>query len=203
MINKEYNYFSQSIDEHGEMLPFERQVLYSWIQKYQPNNLLEIGTGTGGSTQYISDAMTENGFGTIFSCDPTRSPSKTFIETRPNLKFYSIISTELIDIIILNNISIDFIFFDGPENPDIALQDLLRLEKYISNDILFCMHDWHTGIRNYDSSRSTKSDKIKPYIENSDQWTNIDTLYANKKNSNFDSTPWDSVGLCLYQFKKL
>lgn len=200
-MNKNYNYFKQSISEYGEMLPYERYCLYSWIKKYKPRNLLEIGTGTGGSTQYISDAMKENGFGEIYSCDPSRSPSIDFIKNRPNLHFYSMMSGDMIQFIKTEKINIDFIFFDGPENPDVALLDLLELEKYITINTLFCMHDWHIGIRGYDLAISTKCYKVKPYIENSSKWTLIESLNANEKNSDFNDDKYDSVGLCLYQYQ--
>ena len=199
-MNREYNYFANTISEYGEMLPYERYTIYSWIKKYKPKNVLEIGTGTGGSTQYISDAMNENGFGKIYSCDPSRSPPIDFLMSRKNLLFYSLESNYLIQSIIAEKIDIDFIFFDGPENPDIALFDLIELEKYIRNGTLFSMHDWHIGIRNYDSAISTKCYKVKPYIENSDKWDLIQLLVANEKNSDFDNNACDSVGLCLYQY---
>lgn len=195
-----YNYFLKSASSSGELLPFERFTLYTWIKKYKPKNLLEIGTGTGGSTQYISDAMFENGNGKIYSCDPVRSPSVEFLKLRPNVEFMPITSNTLIDNIISDKTIIDFIFFDGPEDPDIALNDIKTLEKYITNKTLFSMHDWHIGIRGYDSALSTKAYKIKGYIEQSHKWKLIDILYADKKNSNFDSMPYDSVGLCLYEY---
>lgn len=200
-MNKNYSYFEKAISEYGEMLPYERYSLYSWIKKYKPKNLLEIGTGTGGSTQYISDAMQENECGQIYSCDPSRSPSIEFIKNRQNLHFYPLMSADIIKLVIKEKINIDFIFFDGPENPDVALSDLLELERYISVNTLFCMHDWHIGIRGYDLATSTKCYKIKPYIENSNKWSLIELLDANKKNSDFDNNKYDSVGLCLYQYK--
>lgn len=41
----------------GEMLPVERLRLYQWMTEYSPKVVLEVGTGVGGSTFYISEAL--------------------------------------------------------------------------------------------------------------------------------------------------
>ena len=194
------DYFINSMVEHGELLALERYSLYHWIKKYRPKNILEIGTGTGGSTKYLYDALLENGFGSIYSCDPVRSPKQEFLESRPLLHFHRATSDILINYCIENNIDIDFIFFDGPEDPNIAIEDIKKLENYISPNTLFSMHDWHKGIRYYDSASSSKTDLIKPYMEQSNKWKAIEVLQANEKNSIIFDDKYDSVGLCLYQY---
>ena len=67
---------------------------------------------------------------------------------------------------------------------------------------LTSMHDLHFSSRNYDGASSSKSDKIKPYIENSEPWEEIEVLLANKKNNKTGLEEVDSVGLCLYKYKK-
>jgi hypothetical protein len=64
------------------------------------------------------------------------------------------------------------------------------------------MHDWHIGIRGYDNNFSTKSIKIKEYIESSDQWKLIEILKGDLKNNQEWSGDFDSVGMCFYEFKK-
>lgn len=193
-------YFINSTVEHGELLPLERYSLYHWIKKYKPKNILEIGTGTGGSTKYIYDAIIENGYGSIYSCDPIRSPKKEFLESRSLLHFFQTTSDIIINYCIEQKIDIDFIFFDGPEDASIALHDIKKLEPHINSGTLFAMHDWHKGIRHYDNNSSSKTDLIKPYMEQSDKWKEIEVLKANKKNSTMFNDKYDSVGLCLYQY---
>jgi hypothetical protein len=103
--------------------------------------------------------------------------------------------------LIQSNIKPDFIMFDGPEPPNIAYEDIILLEDVINDGTYFCMHDWD-HYRPYDKSYSTKSVKIREYMENSKQWDLQEQLHANIKNSNFDNLEYDSVGLCLYKFKK-
>lgn len=187
----------------GEMLPYERFKIFNWIKEYKPKNILEIGCGTcGGSTKFMSDALNDINGGNIYCCDPSRGPSETFLSRHENVKYFKETSDFLIDKIINENIEIDFAFFDGPENPDIAMNDIKKLEPYIKNGTYFSMHDWHFGARNYDGASSSKSDKIKPYIENSEPWEEIEVLLANKKNNKTGLEEVDSVGLCLYKYKK-
>lgn len=45
----------------GEMLPIERVRLYQWMMEFRPKCVLEVGTGVGGSTFYISQALSTYG----------------------------------------------------------------------------------------------------------------------------------------------
>jgi hypothetical protein len=200
-MNKDFFLDQKFLD--GEMLPYERFKLYTWISEIKPKVVFEVGTGTGGgSTFFIASAILNMKLNsTIYTCDPSRSPTKEFLDEFESVKFYRNFSNIVIPDLINNEISPDFIMFDGPEDPMIAYNDLIYLEKYISNDTYFCMHDWDE-YRNYDNSRSTKSVKVREYIENSLNWTLVEKLDANIKNSNFDNWEYDSVGLCLYKFKK-
>jgi hypothetical protein len=107
----------------------------------------------------------------------------------------------MLELLINKNIIPNFIMFDGPENPDIALKDIKFLEQYIDENTYFAMHDWDLE-RPYDNGVSTKSVKIREYMENSENWKLIEILKSDIKNSDFDDLPFDSVGLCLYKFFK-
>lgn len=196
--------FKNNFIDGGEMLPYERYVLYNWILNYKIKNVLETGCGVGvGSTYYIAEAL-KNSEDTLkfYTCDPCRFPTDVFFKQYSFLSFFKWNSEVLINHIIKNNIDIDFIMFDGPENPDVALNDIITLEKYIKPDTYFCMHDWEYVRRGYDNGISTKALKIRPYIEQSKNWEKIEVLSGLQKNSNYDDMVFDSVGLCLYKFKK-
>lgn len=183
----------QLINQYGgEMSALERELLYNWVCSYNPLNVLEIGTGTGGGgCYYMASALKEhNGQGLIYTCDPSRSPEENFFKEFPMVKFYQQRSDKLINYLISNNINIDFIFFDGPENPDTAMNDILTLENFIKSGTKFAMHDWETAERIFDKAISTKAKKIRPYMENSSKWK----LLHQTENCMY------SVGLCLYEF---
>ena len=195
--------FPKPYSNEGEMLPYERFKLFNWIYDANPKAIIEIGSGVGhGSTYYMAEALRQRGVkGIIYSCDPKRSIYQDLLNDYPSIKYYPIKSFELIQNLILNKIEIDYIFFDGPEIPDLALEDIKTLEQYIKSGTYFSMHDWCTEPRKYDNHISIKSLKIKPYLQNSNKWEKIEELSGLQKNSNFDDMPYDSVGLCLYRFK--
>jgi len=190
-------------DFGGEMLPFERFKLYTWISELSPKVVFEIGTGDGGgSTYYISKAISDKNYNTKFyTCDPVRSPQKLFLEKFKFVNYYKNNSSEMLKMLINDNIKPNFIMFDGPEKQDIAYEDIVFLENHIDDGTYFCMHDWDY-YRPYDNNYSTKSIKIREYIENSDNWILVEQLHSDKKNSDFTDDEFDSVGLCLYKYKK-
>jgi hypothetical protein len=194
-INPELNYNLEEIYPGVEMLPYERYKLYTWVSEIiKPSNVLDIGCGTGGGTYYISEGMKKcKSLGKVYSCDPGRGPSEEFLEKQKNVDYRPIYSNELILYLIENNIKIDYLFFDGPEDPDVAMRDIIALEKYIQPGCYFSMHDWEVVPRKYDGQTSTKSLKIRRYIEsNSLVWQPVEILEGVQSS--------DSVGLCLYKF---
>ena len=170
----------------AEMLPYERAKLYNWIIDLKPTNILEVGCGCGGATYYMAEAI-KNGH--IYTCDPKRALSTSFLKTYPFVEYHRTRSDVFIQDIIDRNLEIDFIMFDGPENPNVALKDIRILEKYITSGTYFCMHDWEQGKRRYDGQRSVKARKIRSYIGRSKKWEKIEIIPGSKK----------SVGLCLYK----
>lgn len=176
----------------GEMTNFEREFLYNWILLSKPQNVLEIGTGEGGGgAYYIASALkTLNNNGTLYTCDPARRPNNNFFQEFPNVIFHPTISINLITKLINDKVDINYIFFDGPEDPNVAMNDILSLEPFISPGTKFSMHDWEIMPRVYDNMVSVKSQYIRPYMEQSKKWKLLHQL----ENSH------ESVGLCLYEF---
>ena len=200
-MTENVDFFNNTFD--GEMLPYERYKLYNWVSEIKPKLFLEVGTGNGGgSTYFISKSIKDNNIvSTLHTCDPMRQPEDEFFNVFDFVKYYKTNSDFMINDLLNNNLIPDFIMFDGPENPDIALNDIIILENFIEDGTYFSMHDWDY-YRPYDNGNSTKSIKIRDYMENSEKWSLVEQLFADKKNSDFDELPYDSVGLCLYKFNK-
>ncbi len=195
------SFFTQNNAENGEMTPFERFKLYTYIQKYNPKYVLETGCGTGfGSTFYILKALTHNNNdGKLFTCDPLRTPEKLIKDYKNTLFYYKVNSDVLIKSLKPYQIKPNFIFFDGPELENVALDDFKNLEDYVEIGSVFSMHDWCTETRGYDGNVSIKAKLIKPYIQKSDKWELIEELSGTNKNSEKNDMPYDSVGLCFYK----
>jgi len=178
----------------AELLPVERFKLFHWVLEKKPYNILEIGTGKGGATYYMAEAIKEIGKGHIITCDPHRKPDLKLFKEFPFIEYYKMKSDVVIQDVIDRGIEIDFIFFDGPEDPKVALRNIKQLEKWITTGTLFSMHDWETEERIHDNGISTKAKLIRPYIEKSKRWREIEVL------DGLESS--DTVGLCFYQYKR-
>lgn len=172
----------------GEMTVYEREKLYNYIVKYNPSTVLECGSGVGASTYVIVNALSNNS--SIYSCDPSRSPNFT----SEKLNFYSLPSNLLILYLIDNEISPDFIFFDGPEDPKVALDDFIVLDKFVNIGTIFSMHDWCLTTRKLDNGLSTKAALLKPYIQSSNNWELIEEAFGEDY-----KVGEESVGLCFYK----
>jgi len=184
----------------GEMLPIERLRLYQWVRHFAPKVVLEVGSGVGGSTFYISEAIREHG-GVLHTCDPLRRPPENFLKRFENtLCYHPLRSDELIAWMRHNGIVPDFIFFDGPEIPELALNDIRSLEEWIEPGCFFAMHDWEQAGGANRKIVSIKAKMIRPHIENSSDWKQEQLLSGHQKNAWWTKGSFDSVGLCLYRY---
>ncbi len=185
----------------GEMLPIERLRLYQWVRHCSPKVVLEVGSGVGGSTFYISEAIREHG-GVLHTCDPLRRPPEHFLKRFENtLCYHPLRSDELISWMRHNGIAPDFIFFDGPEIPELALDDIQSLEEWIEPGCCFAMHDWEQAGGANRKIVSVKAKLIRPDMENSSDWVQEQLLSGHQKNAWWTKGSFDSVGLCLYRFR--
>lgn len=186
----------------GEMLPIERLRLYQWIMRYQPQTVLEVGTGVGGSTFYIGEALARLG-GQLYTCDPLRRPPEAFLERfRRTIQYEPLKSNELIAKMALEGKRPDFVFFDGPEIPSLALDDIRTLESLLADGCMFAMHDWEQAGGRNAKIVSIKAQRIRPYMEHSPLWQEVELLHGHRKNVWWTKGRFDSVGLCLYRFQK-
>ena len=160
----------------GQLWPVERQLLYDTVFETKPSILLEIGTWKGGGSTYqIATALSNLRHGVLHTCEINTpfylEAAKIYGGSRWQgiVKCYNIPSTQLINQLIGDNQIPDFIFCDGPEDPDLNLSDFLLLEPYLRNGAIFCVHDWDMNIRE-GGVVSMKAKLLKPYIENSTNW---------------------------------
>lgn len=187
----------------GEMLPLERVMLYGWLIEHRPKIVLEVGTGVGGSTFYISEALRRIG-GQLHTCDPIRRPPEKFLKRFEGvLNYHPLKSTELIDRLIERGTIPDLVFFDGPEIPSLAFDDLRRLEPHLGAGCLFAMHDWEQSGGQNPRIVSIKASAVRPYIESSRQWQPLSVLDGHRKNTWWTKGKFDSVGLCLYRYRSV
>ena len=188
----------------GEMLAYERYKLYSWTRDLiRPQAVLEVGAGSGASSYYILKALEAIGNkGVLYTCDPEVRPTmQTLCQNFSSCQLMQSSSQFLISQLIGQSLKLDYLFFDGPEDPHLALSDLQTLESHIESGCYFSMHDWETVPRIYDGATSIKSELIRPYIENSDKWEKVEVLSGLTINSDYHIQEGaDSVGLCLYKF---
>ena len=184
----------------AEMLPYERFKLFNWISTFKPRGILEVGTGGGGGTSYMAEAIRLTRFKCpIYTCDPNRKPSPRLFRNYPFIEFFRQKSDIMIQEIIDRNVQIDFIFFDGPEDSEVALRDIKTLETWIVSGTHFCMHDWEYKQRYFDGGISIKAKSIRPYMEKSKNWEKVEVLNGLKRS---EDNRKESVGLCLYKFVK-
>lgn len=91
--------------------------------------------------------------------------------------FYNSPSTEIIKQLIATKQIPQFVFFDGPEDPVLNINDFKLLDEHLPVGTHFCMHDWDLGVR-ADGLSSTKALLLRPYLERSSTWKIIKSLTA-------------------------
>jgi len=166
--------------QHGELSPCEREALYTWVSDIRPKNIIEIGTGNGGSTCYMAQAIKDFDIDcTLFTCDPNRSPVGEFFENYPFVQYHRVVSNVFLSHLRATRTKIDFVFFDGPDDAALALRDFVTLDKMVGKETYFSMHDWECN----------KASKLKKAIKRLSYWKEVEII-GNRV---------DSVGLCLYK----
>lgn len=176
----------------GQMTVQERIFLYqAALEKLsimENGTALEIGTWKGGgSTLQISTAIMNVDLSghyrgnILHTCevDPILySEAVAAYETTPQSKyvvFHNKPSDIVIDELIWKGNIPQFVFFDGPEDPEINMNDFLKLDEHLKVGTRFCMHDWDLDVR-FDGLVSTKAKLLRPYLEKSNKWHQIGSL---------------------------
>lgn len=174
------------LPEIGQLWPAERQLLFDAVIEKKPKVVLEVGAWKGaGSTLIIATALKRLSQGHLFTCEPDHglfeTANKLFSDPswHPFITLINGTSKETIDYLKIIQAVPDLIFFDGPEDPQVALDDFQALESYVQSRCFFLQHDW-------ENKESKKVALIKPYLEAHKDWS-IRTVLR----------PPESVGLVL------
>jgi predicted O-methyltransferase YrrM len=162
----------------------ERALLYRSVLEQRPTIALEVGTWKGGgSTLQITTALQDLNHGHLYTCEVDPAFYKQAVasyEASPLAKyvtFHQLPSTDLIKKLFESRLVPSFVFFDGPEDALLNLNDFKLLEERLELGACFCMHDWDLGIRP-DGMQSQKAELLRPYLEQSARWQILTTLTA-------------------------
>lgn len=161
----------------GQLWPNERLLLHKVVSDLKPKIALEIGTWKGGgSTFQIASALQEIGGGILTTCEPDVEMYSIAFDLYTNIlsnrlpvRLKNEYSHNVISEMIRCNEIPDFVLMDGPEDPNVCLNDLKSLEDLMITGAIVAFHDWDLGVR-ADGLISTKSALVRPYIEQSTKW---------------------------------
>jgi hypothetical protein len=195
--------FPENPNYNGELIDFERRYLFDKIVLHRPNIVLEIGTGSCGSTFYIVEALSQLGNGILYTCDPFNDRGMV-LSNEPKYKnfirYYSAYSYQLISGLLSTFIIPDFLFFDGPEEPNVALRDFMALQNMVQPGCVFMSHDWEHSVKRLDGNISTKVAQLRPYIHKQNDWEIKEEL-SGMPGEYPNDTGYNSVGM-IYAIKK-
>ena len=153
----------------GQLWYAERKLLYETVRAHRPELCFEIGTWRGGgSTLFISQALYENGSGTLHTVeinkefyDDAVANYRAFLpHLVPHVAFhfgdYKTIYKPILD----DRRSLDFLILDGAEDAQQTLDQYNFFLPYIKRGTLLAVHDWFTE----------KTRLLKPILENHHEW---------------------------------
>jgi len=160
--------FSTKFCEDG-LDPKENKALYEAIIEKKPDVVFEVGTRRGGgSTYYISSALSTNGKGILHTveCDPSCHAQAIALyggqlaQLAPRVKLYLGKSHEVFPLALQSVTGVDALFLDGEENADQTMREFeMFLPKLGVGSILAC-HDWNIH----------KMARLRPLLETSHDW---------------------------------
>jgi hypothetical protein len=151
LYKPEYDHFG------GEMIPFERRFLFEHVVNAKPDVVFELGSGSGGSTRIILSALNALDKGLLYNCDPYNIAASHIEDVDTSrMKFHQTCSDEMCSNLVRSGIIPQFIFFDGPEDPNCAANDFRYLDAVLPAGVIMVMHDWEIRPR-IDGNTSIKA----------------------------------------------
>jgi predicted O-methyltransferase YrrM len=153
----------------GQLWYAERKLLYETIRANRPIHCFEIGTWRGGgSTLFISQALSENGTGKLHTIEIDREFYENAVSNYkshlPSLLNYvefhfgdfKTVYSDLFEKLV----KVDFLILDGAEDGQQTLDQYSFFLPYLRPGTILMVHDWFTE----------KTQLLKPILENSKDW---------------------------------
>ena len=121
------------------------ELLFRLVNRFEPKNILELGTSIGISTLYLSLANTKTKVTTIEGCEETAKVAGRVFE-KANLKNIEIVVNnfdKVLPEILKNTDKLDFVFFDGNHRREPTLNYFEQCVSKAHNDTVFIFDDIH------------------------------------------------------------
>lgn len=116
----------------------EAEVLYALVRAIKPNICLEIGTHRGFSTNYIIQALKDNGFGHLWTTDPFEYGASNSITFEDRI-WCDFLKQKGCDVKLKDKI--DFVFVDGFHTLDDVYPEIKNILPQLSDNAVVVFHD--------------------------------------------------------------
>lgn len=170
-------FFEGCLQIPGQLWVADRKLLYTTIRQIKPKTVFEVGTWQGGgSTYFISQALHDNGFGTLHTieADPRihATVQQNYRAHLPHLVkhvvFHSGKAMEVYPHLLRQLGSIDTVFLDGSADPQEAYGEFEMFTPFLQHGAVVLMHDWD----------NEKMARLRPALEQSEEWQIEQTITA-------------------------
>jgi len=119
------------------------EFLYALVRMIKPNIVVETGCYLGDATIPMADALNENGFGELFTCDTDPECVLSVISAVKNAHEHIVIVTKEEGVSLIRRMSkpIDFAFIDSSGDGKIREQEIEALIPRLARFGMFAIHD--------------------------------------------------------------
>ncbi|MBK6938031.1 MAG: class I SAM-dependent methyltransferase [Chitinophagaceae bacterium] len=132
-----------SVAKHAAKLPKPGQLLFRMVKKYQPKNILELGTSLGITTSYLSLAKPD---ATVTTIEGANAIAGVATKNFEDLGLKNIHLTEgnfdnSLPSVVSNLSSVDFVFIDGNHRQEPTERYFSEILPFLQNDSIVVFDD--------------------------------------------------------------